>query len=123
MNTGRIRDQWHTMSRTGTAAHLLSHTEEPYIDVHPEDAAAFGLQADGLAELSNRGARFIGRVKLAPGQRRGEVFVPMHWNAKYAASSRADALVNPFTDPICGQPEFKHSPVAIKPHASYWTGF
>ncbi|MDZ7923135.1 MAG: molybdopterin-dependent oxidoreductase [Marinagarivorans sp.] len=123
MNTGRIRDQWHTMSRTGTAPHLLGHAAEPYIDIHPEDAARIGVKDNHLAELSNRGARFIGRVNITNAQRQGEVFVPMHWNDKYAASARADALVNPFTDPICGQPEFKHSPVAIKAHNTQWTGF
>ncbi|HEY7774145.1 MAG TPA: nitrate reductase [Marinagarivorans sp.] len=123
MNTGRIRDQWHTMSRTGTSANLLSHTEEPYLDVHPKDAERFGLSENTIVELSNRGARFLGRVKINTAQRPGEVFAPMHWNDKYAASSRADALVNPFIDPICGQPEFKHSPVKIRPHPTTWTGF
>ena len=123
MNTGRIRDQWHTMSRTGTAANLLSHTEEPYVDVHPDDAKRFTLAENEIVELSNRGSRYLGRVKINAAQRVGEVFVPMHWNNKYAASSRADALVNPFVDPICGQPEFKHSPVKIKPHATVWAGF
>lgn len=123
MNTGRIRDQWHTMSRTGTAPNLLSHTQEPYVDVNPEDAKRLGLSQNQLVELANRGARYIGRVKLNSGQRLGEVFVPMHWNDKYASSARADALVNPFTDPICGQPEFKHSPVAIKAHQTQWSGF
>lgn len=123
MNTGRIRDQWHTMSRTGTAPHLLSHTQEPYIDIHPADANALQVNEGELVTLSNRGAIYIGRAKLSKAQRLGEVFVPMHWNAKYASSARADALVNPFTDPICGQPEFKHSPVKINKHATKWSGW
>jgi assimilatory nitrate reductase catalytic subunit len=123
MNTGRIRDQWHTMSRTGTSANLLSHTEEPYVDIHPEDAKRLVLSENEIVELSNRGSRYLGRAKINAAQRVGEVFAPMHWNNKYAASSRADALVNPFTDPICGQPEFKHSPVSIRSHATKWTGF
>ncbi|MBU2884712.1 nitrate reductase, partial [Gilvimarinus agarilyticus] len=109
MNTGRIRDQWHTMSRTGTAAKLLGHVDEPYIDIHPADIERFGLVAGDLAVLKNRGSVFYGRVKPADTQRPGEVFVPMHWNGKYASASCADALVNPFVDPICGQPEFKHT--------------
>jgi assimilatory nitrate reductase catalytic subunit len=47
----------------------------------------------------------------------------MHWNGKYASSSCADALVNPIVDPLCGQPEFKHSPVMIKPFRQAWSGF
>lgn len=123
MNTGRIRDQWHTMSRTGTAAKLLGHVDEPYIDVHPDDIARFGLCAGDLAVLKNRGSVYYGRVKPSESQRVGEVFVPMHWNGKYASSSCADALVNPIVDPLCGQPEFKHSPVMIKPFRQAWNGF
>ncbi|WP_054112521.1 nitrate reductase [Marinagarivorans algicola] len=123
MNTGRIRDQWHTMSRTGTAPHLLAHTQEPYVDIHPQDARQLNLLEGQLVELGNRGARYIGRVKINAAQRAGEIFAPMHWNAKYASSARADALVNPFVDPICGQPEFKHTPVSIVRHNTQWTGF
>ncbi len=123
MNTGRIRDQWHTMSRTGTSPNLLSHTEEPYVDIHSDDAEALGLKDNHLVELSNRGARYIGRVKISAAQRKGEVFVPMHWNAKYASHGRADALVNPVADPLSGQPEYKQVPVKIQPHATCWTGF
>lgn len=123
MNTGRIRDQWHTMSRTGTAAKLMGHIDEPYIDVHPDDITKYNLKQDKIAQLENRGAVFYGRVKVKPSQRRGEVFVPIHWNDKYAASSRAGALVNDVADPLCGQPEFKHSPVTIKPFAEAWNGF
>lgn len=122
MNTGRIRDQWHTMSRTGTAAKLLGHIDEPYIDVHPKDIDRFNLHEGSLAILSNRGADYIARVKTSSSQRVGEVFVPMHWNDKYASSARADALVNDITDPICGQPEFKHSPVEINRFTQKWQG-
>ncbi|MCP8899173.1 molybdopterin-dependent oxidoreductase [Gilvimarinus xylanilyticus] len=123
LNTGRIRDQWHTMSRTGTAAKLLGHVDEPYIDIHPEDIERFGLIEGDLAVLANQGQRYFGRVKKSADQREGEVFVPMHWNGKYAASSCADALVNAVVDPICGQPEFKHSPVRISPFKQAWNGF
>lgn len=123
MNTGRIRDQWHTMSRTGTAAQLMGHVDEPYIDVHPADIAKFGLEQGKIALLKNRGATFLGRVKSSAAQRPGEVFVPMHWNDKYTASGRVDALVNDVVDPICGQPEFKHTPVVIQPFHQAWNGF
>lgn len=123
LNTGRIRDQWHTMSRTGTAAKLLGHVDEPYIDIHPEDIERFGLTEGDLAVLANQGQRYFGRVKKSRDQREGEVFVPMHWNGKYAASSCADALVNAVVDPICGQPEFKHSPVRISAFKQAWNGF
>ena len=76
-----------------------------------------------LAVLSNLGAEFIGRVNITYEQRSGEIFVPIHWNDNFSASARASALVNPITDSICGQPEFKHCPVNIKPFNSVWSGY
>ncbi len=123
MNTGRIRDQWHTMTRTGKAPRLLSHTNEPYVQLHPEDAKKCGITDNSIAELKNQSARFLGRAKLSDDQREGEVFVPMHWNAVYSSFGRADALVNAVTDPISGQPEFKQSPVNVQTYAAHWHGF
>jgi assimilatory nitrate reductase catalytic subunit len=122
MNTGRIRDQWHTMTRTGSAPKLLGHMDEPRIDIHPEDAKAFGVADGELAILSNLHARYLGRINVTNDQRRKEVFVPMHWSSPYASCSRADALVNDITDPLCGQPEFKHTPVCIEPYQPQWSG-
>lgn len=122
MNTGRIRDQWHTMARTGSASKLLGHMDEPRIDIHPIDAKNFGVAQDELAVLNNRKTRYIGRVNITEHQRRKEVFVPMHWNAAFASFSRADALVNSVTDPLCGQPEFKHTPVGLQPYQAQWQG-
>jgi len=123
MNSGRIRDQWHTMTRTGRVAKLMTHSDEPYISVNPVDAKRFQLKNTQLAVLSNLDAEFIGRVNITTEQRLGEVFAPIHWNDNFSASARVSALVNPITDSICGQPEFKHSPVNIKPFNSVWSGY
>lgn len=123
MNTGRIRDQWHTMTRTARTKKLLSHQEEPFVQVSPQDAEKYGLQDNGLAQLENLGAKFIGRVKVSEQQREGELFAPIHWNDNHANAARVSALVNPITDPLCGQPEFKHSPVKVAPHNELWSGF
>lgn len=125
MNTGRIRDQWHTMSRTGTAAKLLAHQDEPTVDIHPLDATPLGVTDGDLVRLSNKVeySRYYGRARLTTDVRRSEIFVPMHWNGRFAASSRADALVNAITDPLCGQPEFKHTPVKLEPFNTAWEGF
>jgi len=120
MNTGRIRDQWHTMSRTGNASKLLAHIDEPFIDMNPKDAEDMGMAEGSLVELSNLSSRYIGRLKFNLNQRLGEVFVPMHWNGRFAAKGRADALVNPFTDPMSGQPEFKQVPVRVQAYQPAW---
>ena len=122
MNTGRVRDQWHTMTRTGKASKLLSHSAEPYVQIHPDDAAKRGIEDDQLVELKNRSARFIGRAQISSGQLLGDIFVPMHWNAVYASKGRSDALINPEIDPISGQPEFKHCPVVARPYEATWQG-
>lgn len=122
LNTGRIRDQWHTMSRTGVAAKLWAHIDEPFIDVHPTDVARFGLHHGGLAVLRNRGSRYVARVRTEPDQPVGSVFVPMHWNDRFASMGRVDALVDDVVDPICGQPEFKHCAVHIAPFGAAWHG-
>ena len=123
MNTGRIRDQWHTMTRTGRVAKLMTHTDEPYIDVNPKDAKRFNLAANQLAVLSNLDAQYIGRVNITTDQRIGEIFVPINWTDTFSASAVVSALVHPITDQLSGQPEFKHSPVKIKALATHWAGY
>lgn len=123
MNTGRIRDQWHTMTRTGRVAKLMSHLDEPFIQIHPQDAKRFNIDDQQIAQLQNLGATFIGRVHYSEQQRLGEIFTPIHWNDNFSSSAIASALVHPITDAICGQPEFKHSPVKISPLNAVWSGY
>ena len=123
LNTGRLRDQWHTMTRTGNAPRLTEHSPEPTATLHPADAARLGI-ADGLlVNLSSRWGEVIVRARLSDEQRRGSVFVPMHWSDRFASSGRIDAVVNPDTDPISGQPEFKHTPVRVVVYEPAWHGF
>ena len=121
LNTGRMRDQWHTMTRTGLVPRLNSHSIEPYVEVHASDA--HGLAEGSLARLISRNGSMLARVKISDEQRPGSVFVPMHWSDAYARSARVDALVAPVTDPISGQPESKHAPVRIEPYRPLWQGF
>ncbi len=123
LNTGRIRDQWHTMTRTGKVPRLNAHSCEPYVQMYARDAQHHQLQDGGLARLSSRHGSMLARVQVSDEQRIGSVFVPMHWNDAFAKSARADALVAPITDPISGQPEFKHSAVRVEPYRPAWQGF
>ncbi len=123
LNSGRIRDQWHTMTRTGKAARLSEHSPEPYIAIHPEDAARFRIREDQLVSVFSRWGEMIGRARFDQGLRRGDVFAPMHWNEQFASCGRVGAVVNPETDPYSGQPELKHTPVRIAPFDSAWHGF
>ncbi|WP_223795225.1 molybdopterin-dependent oxidoreductase [Marinobacter sp. F4216] len=121
VNAGRIRDQWHTMTRTALAPRLLNHRSEPFIDVHPEDARRYQLADGELASLTGETPYpFVGRVRVTRDQRPGEVFVPIHWNQQYTAKGIASQLMQSVTDPISGQPESKHGVARIAPVATRW---
>lgn len=123
LNTGRIRDQWHTMTRTALAAKLNQHFPEPFVEIHPRDAEDFQLAANGLARIESAWGSMLARVKITASQLPGNVFVPMHWTEQYAKQGRMGALVNPAVDPISKQPEAKQTPVCIKPFMPSAHGF
>jgi assimilatory nitrate reductase catalytic subunit len=123
LNTGRIRDQWHTMTRSARSARLNRHLGEPFVEVHPEDAARLGLQPHALARLDSDHGSAILRVVPTDRVRRSELFAPMHWTAETAPSGRIDALVAAVTDPLSGQPELKGAAVALAPWPAGWFAF
>lgn len=123
LNSGRIRDQWHTMTRTGKTARLTGHIPEPYVEIHPVDALACGVSENGLARVHSRWGEMIVRVRTNPEQRPGSVFVPMHWGTPLAPRGRVNAAVNPVVDPLSGQPESKHTPVRVQAYRPRWHGF
>lgn len=121
LNTGRIRDQWHTMTRTGRAPRLTRHRPEPFIDLHSDDLGRLGLKNGDLARLTAaHGGRFIGRVRAEPGQRQRELFIPIHWSGMFTGSGLASALTTQATDPVSGQPDSKYSLVSVTPFRAHW---
>tara|TARA_Y100001001_G_scaffold67753_1_gene65510 strand:- start:328 stop:1233 length:906 start_codon:yes stop_codon:yes gene_type:complete len=123
MNTGRIRDQWHTMTRTGKARRLLQHIGEPFVALHPEDARRHRIGDGQLASVENRHGAIVMRARVTTDQRPGELFVPMHWSSPFSARARMGALVQATTDPLSGQPESKVSRVRVALCAVRWQGF
>ncbi len=123
LNTGRVRDQWHTMTRTGLSPRLSGHLAEPYLDLHPQDAAALQVTHADLVEVTSPYGRAILRARLSDAVQPGQPFAPMHWTAETAPTGRVDALVAPVTDPVSGQPESKASLVSIKRMEAAWYGF
>ena len=113
LNTGRIRDQWHTMTRTGKSPRLSTHIPEPYIELHPQDAARLGLTEGMLARVETAYGKAVLRARLSEGQYPGTAFAPIHWSEENASAARIGALVHPVTDPISGQPEAKATPARI----------
>jgi len=123
LNTGRVRDQWHTMTRTGKSPRLASHVQEPFIDLHPQDALLHGVRAGELARVSSQWGQMVARVQHGGGMARGAVFIPIHWSGQTASDARVGAVVSPAVDPVSGEPEFKHTPVRIAPFGVRWHGF
>ena len=121
LNTGRVRDQWHTMTRTGRVARLMTHRTEPLLDIHPADA--LGLGDGDLTRVESRHGATVMRARHSTEPRRGEVFAPMHWSDKFASCGPVDRLVGAATDPVSGQPELKATPVTVSPLPTRWRGF
>jgi assimilatory nitrate reductase catalytic subunit len=122
LNTGRVRDQWHTMTRSGKSVRLGAHRPEPFVEVHPCDAATYRLKHNGFAQVTTRHGQCVFKVCVSAGQQPGCVFVPIHWSDATAASARVGDLVAAGTDPFSGQPEAKATPVAVAPVEFSYTG-
>jgi assimilatory nitrate reductase catalytic subunit len=123
LNTGRIRDQWHTMTRTGSSQRLGQHLPEPFVEVHPDDAARHGVADGDFARVTTDFGQCTLRVVVSERQQRGMLFAPIHWSEATATASRVGALVAPHTDPFSGQPENKATPAAIAPYEYVFRGF
>lgn len=123
LNTGRIRDQWHTMTRTGLSPRLGQHLPEPFVEIHPDDANEAGLENGGFAEVSTEFGRCILKVLISDRQQRGMLFAPIHWSETNAFSARIGSLAAAFTDPFSGQPETKATPATIVPQPYAQRGF
>jgi assimilatory nitrate reductase catalytic subunit len=120
--TGRLRDQWHGMSRTGTAAQLFGHVSEAVLSLHPDELHRHGLQAGELVSLKSRRGAVIVAVGSDDSVRPGQAFLPMHWGDRFLKGG-VNALTQPAFDPLSKQPELKHSGVRIDPVHLPWNLF
>ncbi len=123
LNTGRYRDQWHTMTRTGLSPRLSQHRREPLLEIHPDDAAANGIVDRSFAEVESASGKSRFRVHVTDDQRPGEIFVPMHWTDQLSSDGRSNRAVTPQVDPHSGQPGCKKSVAQIAPFTTDWRGF
>jgi assimilatory nitrate reductase catalytic subunit len=123
LNTGRVRDQWHTMTRSGLSARLAAHTPEPFVEVHPADANALDLADGSFAQVATRWGSCVLKVVVSERQRRGNLFAPIHWSAATASAARVGDLVMPETDRYSGQPDAKATPASITPIRFAFRGF
>jgi formate dehydrogenase alpha subunit len=116
--TGRVKDQWHTRTRTGKIPKLDRSCPQPYVEINPQDAAELGLQEGSLVEISSRRGTARLPAKLSGDVRRGEVFVPFHWGELWGADRVVNELTSPCFDPISKEPELKYCAVQLTPVAA-----
>ena len=119
LNTGRLRDQWHGMSRTGLVARLYSHEAEPLLHMHKDDMERRSLNNGDLVEVkSTRGAVVLKVIESAT-LRPGQTFVPMHWGGNTMGGQGVNVLLPRTYDPTSKQPELKHAAIQV---AKYTAG-
>lgn len=123
LNTGRLRDQWHGMSRTSTAAQLFGHVELAQLAMHPDDLTARGLQDGQLIRVSSRRGELVLPVLAEPAQRPGQVFLPMHWGDRFLKGLGCNVLTQSGYDPLSKQPELKQSSVQVSAAHLPWESF
>ncbi|MFA5956984.1 molybdopterin-dependent oxidoreductase [Hyphomicrobium sp.] len=123
LNTGRIRDHWHTLTRTGKSARLSQHYGEPFAEIHPEDAVRHNIKDADLVRVSTGSAFILVRALISARQQPGSIFIPMHWSDQFASRARVDTLVQSIVDPVSGQPASKNIPVRIERFVASAYGF
>ncbi|GAB3640331.1 hypothetical protein GCM10027423_09670 [Spirosoma arcticum] len=117
LTTGRIRDQWHTMTKTGRVAKLNQHSPQPFLQIHPDDARARSIQDGQLVEVRGRRGEVRVKAQLTTDVRPGLCFLPMHWGKILTSSlNRANNLTNALVDPRSKEPDFKFSAVEVLPY-------
>lgn len=123
LNTGRIRDQWHTMTRTALAPQLNQHISQPFVEMNKEDAEARDLKEGQLVKVRSKWGQMMAPVSINQNSKIGDIFVPMHWTAQLSRTGRINPVVNPEVDAFSKQPESKHTPVQVCVFKTSWFGF
>lgn len=111
--SGRMRDHWHGMSRTGTVPRLFNLEDEPRLAMHPCDMRHRALESGDLVKVSNARGETIVRVSERAGLKKGRAWMPMHWGNQFMNSAGANAVACDAIDPYSLQPELKHAAVQI----------
>lgn len=112
--TGRLRDQWHGMSRTGTVSQLFNHVEEPVIYMCQDDMTRRLVKDGDVVRVSNKRGSLVLPVKLSDEVKPSQTFIPMHWGSQFMNGLGVNALMPPNFDKTSKQPELKHAAIKIE---------
>jgi len=113
LNTGRLQHQWHTMTKTGKIPTLNKLNPSPFVEIHPEDAIALGIQDKDHVEIRSQRGRAVLPAIVTPRVLHGNCFAPFHWNDVFGDDLAINAVTSDAIDPLSQQPEFKFSAVAL----------
>ena len=117
LTTGRVRDQWHTMSKTGKVSKLNQHLKESFLEINPIDAATLKLKEGDVAIITSRRGEVRVKATITSRIKQGVVFVPMHWGKILGNDlHRINNVTNHAVDPVSKEPDFKYCAVNIKPY-------
>lgn len=122
LTTGRLRDQWHTMTKTGNVPTLMQHVSVPELQLHPDDAQAYQFEDGDLLRVRSRRGELIVPMRISKDIRPGVAFLPMHWGEMTANRGRVNSLMQSVVDPISKEPEFKHAAIQLARFESSWRG-
>jgi assimilatory nitrate reductase catalytic subunit len=111
--SGRLRDQWHGMSRTGNVPRLYNLEDEPLLGMHACDMRHRGLASGDLVKVTSRRGEMVVRIAEQAGLKKGRVWLPMHWGSQFMNSAGANGLISDAIDPYSQQPELKHAAVQV----------
>lgn len=114
LNTGRLQHQWHTLTKTGKVAKLNKLNPGPFVELHPDDAAAMGAEDGDHIEVASRRGRALLPAVVTDRVRPGNCFAPFHWNDLFGEYLSINAVTNDAVDPLSFQPEFKACAVALR---------
>lgn len=120
LTTARMRDQWHTMSRSGLVPSLTRHAEEPFIYLHPHDMLHHGVHDGAFVKVTTRRGHLVLAAMADENLQPGNAWLPMHWGSAFMAGNGVNALANGARDPISHQPELKHSAAGIEVQHYDW---
>ncbi|TGV00658.1 nitrate reductase [Flavivirga rizhaonensis] len=114
LTTGRVRDQWHTMTKTGKVSRLKTHYPTPVLEINPVDAYLCKLKDGGIAEIKSENGVVRVRAKITDTIKKGVVFLPMHWGKRLQSDlNRTNNLTNTYVDPVSKEPDFKFTCVSV----------
>ena len=114
LNTGRLRDQWHGMSRTGTVAQLYNHESEPLLSLNAQDMARRSLLDGDIVRVESRHGGLILRIRASDEVQPTHAYLPMHWGSRSMHGLGCNALIAGLVDPVSKQPELKHAAVRVE---------